>query len=311
MIPVHTENSEGFNINDPIAKGSANACNPLRTEPMGDTATGRGGINGSAVARSRIAAGPGNPVLNGFLTDRSPTGFGTSFGSVSNPLVQCRGLVRRYAGSSAVPALNGADLEVWPGEWVAITGPSGSGKSTLLNMVAGLDVPDCGEVIIEGEVMSSTNRTRRAQLRRTKIGIVLQSLNLLNDLTASQNVELALRLGGQTKRAARNNAHRLLSDFELGDLTHRFPHQLSGGQQQRVAIARAMANEPAVLLADEPTGALDRSSATDVLDVLRRAHAQGQTLLVVTHDNRVASYADRVVVVEDGVVIDDGFTATI
>lgn len=155
--------------------------------------------------------------------------------------------------------------------------------------------------------MNATSKTRRAQLRKTKIGIVLQSLNLLSDLTASQNVELALRLGGHTKRAARNKAHLLLSDFDLGELTHRFPHELSGGQQQRVAIARAMANEPAVLLADEPTGALDRNSATEVLDVLRRAHAQGQTLIVVTHDNRVASYADRVVVLEDGRVTDDGF----
>ena len=231
----------------------------------------------------------------------------TSYAAVAEPLVACRSLVRRYAGSSAVPALNGATLEVWPGEWVAITGTSGSGKSTLLNMIAGLDVPDSGDIQINGEIMSSTNRTRRAQLRRSTIGIVLQSLNLLSDLTASQNVELALRLGGQTKRAARNNAHRLLSDFDLGDLTHRFPHELSGGQQQRVAIARAMANEPAVLLADEPTGALDRSSATEVLDVLRRAHAQGQALIVVTHDNRVASYADRVVVIEDGVITDDGF----
>lgn len=231
----------------------------------------------------------------------------TSYAAVAEPLVACRSLVRRYPGSAAVPALNGANLEVWPGEWVAITGTSGSGKSTLLNMIAGLDVPDSGEVQINGEIMSSTNRTRRAQLRRTTIGIVLQSLNLLSDLTASQNVELALRLGGQNKRTARNNAHRLLSDFELGDLTHRFPSELSGGQQQRVAIARAMANEPAVLLADEPTGALDRNSATEVLDVLRRAHAQGQTLIVVTHDNRVASYADRVIVIEDGAVTDDGF----
>jgi putative ABC transport system ATP-binding protein len=231
----------------------------------------------------------------------------TSYAAVAEPLVACRSLVRRYPGSAAVPALNGANLEVWPGEWVAITGTSGSGKSTLLNMIAGLDVPDSGEVQINGEIMSSTNRTRRAQLRRTTIGIVLQSLNLLSDLTASQNVELALRLGGQNKRTARNNAHRLLSDFELGDLTHRFPSELSGGQQQRVAIARAMANEPAVLLADEPTGALDRNSATEVLDVLRRAHAQGQTLIVVTHDNRVASYADRVIVIEDGSVTDDGF----
>jgi putative ABC transport system ATP-binding protein len=230
-----------------------------------------------------------------------------SYAEVAEPLVVCRSLVRRYSGSAAVPALNGATLEVWPGEWVAITGPSGSGKSTLLNMVAGLDLPDQGEVLIDGEIMSNTSRTRRAQLRRTRIGIVLQSLNLLSDLTASQNVELALRLGGQTKRQARNKAHVLLSDFDLGDLTHRFPHQLSGGQQQRVAIARAMANQPAVLLADEPTGALDRNSATEVLDVLRRAHVQGQTLIVVTHDNRVASYADRVVVIEDGAITDDGF----
>ncbi len=243
-----------------------------------------------------------NPLVNNMAVQGN-----TSYAAVAEPLVACRSLVRRYPGSAAVPALNGANLEVWPGEWVAITGTSGSGKSTLLNMIAGLDVPDSGEVQINGEIMSSTNRTRRAQLRRTTIGIVLQSLNLLSDLTASQNVELALRLGGQKKRTTRNNAHRLLSDFELGDLTHRFPSELSGGQQQRVAIARAMANEPAVLLADEPTGALDRNSATEVLDVLRRAHAQGQTLIVVTHDNRVASYADQVIVIEDGAVTDDGF----
>ena len=243
-----------------------------------------------------------NPLVNNMAVQGN-----TSYAAVAEPLVACRSLVRRYPGSAAVPALNGANLEVWPGEWVAITGTSGSGKSTLLNMIAGLDVPDSGEVQINGEIMSSTNRTRRAQLRRTTIGIVLQSLNLLSDLTASQNVELALRLGGQNKRTARNNAHRLLSDFELGDLTHRFPSELSGGQQQRVAIARAMANEPAVLLADEPTGALDRNSSTEVLYVLRRANAQGQTLIVVTHDNRVASYADRVIVIEDGAVTDDGF----
>jgi ABC transporter len=146
-----------------------------------------------------------------------------SYAEVAEPLVVCRSLVRRYSGSAAVPALNGATLEVWPGEWVAIMGSSGSGKSTLLNMVAGLDVPDQGEVLIDSEIMSSASRTRRAQLRRTRIGIVLQSLNLLSDLTASQNVELALRLGGQTKRQARNKAHLLLSDFDLGDLTHRFP----------------------------------------------------------------------------------------
>ncbi len=221
------------------------------------------------------------------------------------PIVRCRNVVRRYANSVGIPALNGADLDVASGEWVVIMGPSGSGKSTLLNLIAGLDLPDAGTIRVADELTSAATRRRRTHLRRTQVGIVLQSLNLLEDLTAGQNVELALRIGGLTPRAARPEALRLLRQFELAELANRRPSELSGGQQQRVAIARALANRPAVLLADEPTGALDRASATEVLDVLRHAHKSGQTLIIVTHDNRVASYADRVVRIEDGVVVSE------
>jgi putative ABC transport system ATP-binding protein len=218
--------------------------------------------------------------------------------------IECRNVWRRYPGSHLVPALGGVDLRVTPGEWVAIMGPSGSGKSTLLNLIGGLDTPDTGDITVDGESVSGASRAERAELRRSRIGIVLQSLNLLADLTVSQNVELPLRLAGRSRREARSVALELLQDLGLEDLGVRMPDQLSGGQQQRVAIVRALANRPAVLLADEPTGALDRTSASGVLDLLRAAHVQGQTLLVVTHDQRVASYADRVVLMEDGVIIE-------
>lgn len=220
--------------------------------------------------------------------------------------IVCRNVWRRYRGSHLVPALGGVDLRVTPGEWVAIMGPSGLGKSTLLNLIGGLDVPDTGDITVHGEPVSSASRAERANLRRTHIGIVLQSLNLLADLTVGQNVELPLRLAGASRREARREASRLLHALGLERFENKMPDQLSGGEQQRVAIIRALANRPAVLLADEPTGALDRQSATEVLDLLRVAHEAGQTLVVVTHDQRVASYADRVVFMEDGVIVDHG-----
>jgi putative ABC transport system ATP-binding protein len=216
--------------------------------------------------------------------------------------LQCRGVEKRYRSESSVPALGGVDLDVERGEWVAIMGPSGSGKSTLLNIIAGLDTPDAGSVTVDGEEITGLPKSDRAVMRRTRVGIVLQSLNLLGDLSAVKNVELPLRLAGVRKSEARRRAERLLDLLELGDLGTRLPSQLSGGQQQRVAIARALANKPTVLLADEPTGALDRNSATEVLTVLKRAHQAGQTLIVVTHDQRVASYADRIVRMEDGLI---------
>lgn len=220
-----------------------------------------------------------------------------------HPALQCRSLSKSYPGAGAVPALGGVDLSINDGEWVAIMGQSGSGKSTLLNLVAGLDVPDSGQVLIAGESMGDASATRRAHLRRTHIGIVLQSLNLLADLTARQNIELPMRMAGVRKSVARERANDLLDDMGLGDLGDRLPSRMSGGQQQRIAIARALVNQPALVLADEPTGSLDRASATAVLDVLRRSHRNGQTLVVVTHDQRVASYADRVVTLEDGLVV--------
>ncbi len=200
-------------------------------------------------------------------------------------------------------AVAGIDLEVNEGEWIAIMGPSGSGKSTLLNLIAGLDTPDEGSIMVGGEEMSGASLTKRALFRRNKVGIVLQSLNLLADLTALQNVELPLRIAGAKRRSSSVEAMGLLMSLGIGELAHRRPDELSGGQQQRVAIARALANRPAVVLADEPTGALDRASATGVLDVLRAANLAGQTLVVVTHDHRVASHADRIVTLEDGCLI--------
>jgi putative ABC transport system ATP-binding protein len=228
----------------------------------------------------------------------------SSIGQQRPGSVVCRNVWRRYPGAHNVPALGGVDLQVTPGEWLAIMGPSGSGKSTLLNLIGGLDTPDTGDIIVDGESMSGASRSGRAELRRMRVGIVLQSLNLLADLSVSQNVELPLRLAGQSRREARRGAAELLRDLGLEKLGDRMPDQLSGGQQQRVAIVRALANRPAVLLADEPTGALDRASASGVLDLLRAAHDMGQTLLVVTHDQRVASYADRVIMMEDGMIVE-------
>jgi putative ABC transport system ATP-binding protein len=213
--------------------------------------------------------------------------------------VCCQSVTRSYA-AAPLPALDRVNLTVEAGEWIAITGTSGSGKSTLLNLIAGLDVPDSGEVTLNGESMSRATKSRRAELRLAHVGVVLQSINLLADLTATQNVELPLRLAGISRRQSRLRASSLLAGFGLSDLVDRRPEDMSGGQQQRVAVARALANRPTVLLADEPTGALDRTSANEVLDVLRSAHDAGQTLIVVTHDQRVASYADRIVVLEDG-----------
>ncbi len=224
-----------------------------------------------------------------------------------NAAVCLRSVTRSYP-ATRLPALDRVDLTVETGEWIAVMGASGSGKSTLMNLIAGLDVPDSGDVTLNGESMSRATKSRRAELRLTHVGVVLQSINLLADLTATQNIELPLRLAGVSRRQSRLRATTLLEAFGLSELVHRRPEDMSGGQQQRVAVARALANHPTVLLADEPTGALDRASAREVLDVMRAAHEGGQTLIVVTHDHRVASYADRVVTLDDGRITGDEST---
>jgi putative ABC transport system ATP-binding protein len=216
-------------------------------------------------------------------------------------IVVARGLHRAYRGTlRETAALRGVDLDVARGEWVAIMGPSGCGKSTLLNLIGGLDSPDGGTVQVAGEEVSSLSETRRSLLRRSHVGIVFQFFNLVSDLSVADNIELPLLLAGATRSAARDRRSELLRALEIEEMRDALPSELSGGQQQRVALARALANEPDVLLADEPTGNLDTQSARQVLALLRREHAAGQTIVMVTHDPRVAAAADRTLVMEDG-----------
>jgi putative ABC transport system ATP-binding protein len=220
--------------------------------------------------------------------------------------IECTAITKSFRnGSRAVDALRGVDLVVPAGAWLAIMGPSGSGKSTLLQLLGGLDVPDQGSIRIGGTAIERLSETDRAVLRRRRIGYVFQFFNLIGNLSASGNIELPMLLIGTSRRAARERASELLDALGIGDTADAAPSELSGGQQQRVAIARALANRPDVLLADEPTGNLDTSSARDVLALLREQHRAGQTIVMVTHDHEVASAADRIVLMQDGRVIDD------
>ena len=207
-------------------------------------------------------------------------------------------------GDTAVPALRGISLRVEPGELVAVMGPSGSGKSTLLNLAGGLDRPTRGEVAVEGRVLATLPRRQLAEVRRRGVGYVFQAFNLLPSLTAVENVALPLELDGVGVRKARRLALQSLSDLDLTDLADRFPDQMSGGQQQRVAIARALVGPRRLVLADEPTGALDSETGEAVLRVLRARVNAGAAGVLVTHEARHAAWADRVVFLRDGVVVD-------
>jgi putative ABC transport system ATP-binding protein len=221
-------------------------------------------------------------------------------------VLEARGLAKTYGGGGAeVLALRGVDLAVERGEFVAVMGPSGCGKSTLLNLLAGLDRPTAGEVLLDGERIDRLDETDLARLRRRKIGFVFQFFNLLPTLSAIENVELPLLLAGRGRKDARRAAGELLCALGVGDRRAAAPVQLSGGQQQRVALARALANTPDIVLGDEPTGNLDSAAAREVLGLLRAARDRGQTLLIVTHDARVAAAADRVVTLRDGLVCDE------
>jgi putative ABC transport system ATP-binding protein len=191
-------------------------------------------------------------------------------------------------------------MTVTAGEWVAVMGRSGSGKSTLLHLLGGLDVPTAGSVEVAGTVINRRGESSRARFRRRHIGYVFQQYNLIDDLTVAGNVELPLRLVGRSRRRARQEARRLLARIGLEDRATASPAELSGGEQQRVAIMRALAAEPSLLLADEPTGALDSQAAAIVVDLLGAARRQGQTIIMVTHDASVAAAADRVVEMSDG-----------
>ena len=219
------------------------------------------------------------------------------------PVLEARQIAKTYdTGGAKVLGLRGVDISIERGEFVAIMGPSGCGKSTLLNLLAGLDRPTAGEVWLDGERIDGLSETELARLRRRKVGFVFQFFNLVPTLSAVENVELPLLLVGRRRRDARRSANELMSELGIPEKHGAAPAQLSGGQQQRVALARALANRPEVVLADEPTGNLDSAASRDVLRLFREARGRGQTLLLVTHDASVASAADRVITLRDGLV---------
>jgi putative ABC transport system ATP-binding protein len=220
-------------------------------------------------------------------------------------ILELRNVYRVHGtGETAVTALRGVTLSVGPKELVAVMGPSGSGKSTLLNLAGGLDSPTDGEVVVSGTSLGECGSRALAALRRKRIGYVFQDLNLLASLTAVENVALPLELDGVGVRKARRVALDALSEVELEGLAERFPDELSGGQQQRVAIARALIGERRLILADEPTGALDSQTGEAVLRLLRSKVDDGAAGVLVTHDARHAAWADRVVFLRDGSVVD-------
>jgi len=218
------------------------------------------------------------------------------------------GIRKTYDQEGApVRALRGVDFSMEESELVAIMGPSGCGKSTLLNLVAGLDTPTEGEIIVAGESLLDKGEDDLARMRRRHIGIVFQFFNLLEGMSVLENVTLPAVIAGTRRKQAESRARDLLDLLGLGDKTQAAPGVLSGGQRQRLAIARALANAPTLLLADEPTGALDSEGGMEVLELFRRLHAGGQAILLVTHDEAVAAPATRIVRMRDGRIEDDGF----
>ncbi|MFB7382948.1 ABC transporter ATP-binding protein [Kitasatospora purpeofusca] len=225
----------------------------------------------------------------------------------TRPVLELRAVTRTHGhGEAEVHALRGVDLAVHAGEFVAVMGPSGSGKSTLLTLAGGLDRPSGGQVLVEGVELSGLNRTRLAAVRRRSVGYVFQDYNLVPALSAAENVALPRELDGVSGRTARREALTALREMGIPELADRFPEQLSGGQQQRVAIARALVGDRRLVLADEPTGALDSATGEAVLAVLRARCDAGAAAMMVTHDARHAVWADRVVVLNDGAVVDGG-----
>jgi len=221
------------------------------------------------------------------------------------PTLEVRGVARTYgSGRTSVAALTDVSFSVQPGELVAIMGPSGSGKSTLLAIAGGLDRATEGQVLVNGSDLGELDARALAQLRRRTIGYVFQELNLLGTLTAEENVALPLELDGARPKTAASQARALLGELGLAELEARFPEELSGGEQQRVAIARAVVGKRRLLLADEPTGALDSLTGEAVVRLLRRQCDNGCAAVLVTHDARLAAWADRVVFLRDGRMVD-------
>ncbi|RKN43145.1 ABC transporter ATP-binding protein [Streptomyces hoynatensis] len=231
---------------------------------------------------------------------------GTGQAGSEQPVLRLDRLGRVHgSGPTAVHALREVDLTVHAGEFVAVMGPSGSGKSTLLTLAGGLDSATEGRVLVEGRDLAGLGRAELARVRRTSVGYVFQDYNLIPALTAAENIALPRELDGASRRSARREALDALGEMNLAELADRFPDELSGGQQQRVAIARALVGDRRLVLADEPTGALDSESGEAVLVLLRRRCDEGAAAVMVTHEARLAAWADRVIFLRDGRIVDE------
>ena len=222
-------------------------------------------------------------------------------------LIRLQDVYKIYkTGESEVHALDGVTLEICQGEFVAIVGASGSGKSTCMNIIGCLDLPTSGSYHLAGEDVLAMNDNAKAKLRNKTLGFIFQQYNLIPKLNLCENVELAMLYAGMSASERHKRSLQLLEQVGLADKAQSVPNQLSGGQQQRVAIARALAGEPAVILADEPTGALDSQTGREVLDYLQQLNTEGRTVVLITHDNSIARQAQRIVRLEDGKIVYDG-----
>jgi putative ABC transport system ATP-binding protein len=221
-------------------------------------------------------------------------------------MIRMRQVRKAYTmGRVEVEALRGVDLDISRNEYVAVVGPSGSGKSTLMNIVGCLDTPTSGEYVLSGEAVKGLDRNRLAEIRNKHIGFVFQNFNLLPYASALENVELPLLFAGVPARERKERAAEMLRRVDLAERMDHKPTELSGGQMQRVAIARALVNDPAIILADEPTGNLDSASGHAIVDLFQELHDAGQTIVMITHDQAVAKLASRVVQIRDGQIVED------
>ena len=232
----------------------------------------------------------------------SDTPRSKSAASATEPLVKIRGLAKSYRrGDQVVPVLSDISLDIMPGDFTALMGPSGSGKSTLLNLIAGIDKPDAGALRVAGIDITALGESELADWRAANVGFIFQFYNLMPVLTAFENVELPLMLAGLSRSERREHVELTLDAVGLSDRLQHYPNELSGGQQQRVAIARAIVTDPTLLVADEPTGDLDRVSAADVLAMMQRLNAElGKTIIMVTHDANAAHAARKIIHLEKG-----------
>lgn len=221
-------------------------------------------------------------------------------------LIELKGINKTYKnGDQELRVLKDIDLEVEKGEFVAIMGPSGSGKSTLMNVIGLLDLPTSGDYFLEGQEVGNLSEKKLARVRNEQIGFVFQQFFLLSKLNAFQNVELPLIYAGVHPAKRKEIAEQYLEKVELGSRMHHLPSELSGGQKQRVAIARALVNQPAIVLADEPTGALDTKTGEQIMDLLTKLNQEGKTIIMVTHEPEIAAFANRRIVIRDGVISSD------